>query len=125
MDERVRVALARDRIIDITTIGRVSAAPRRIEIWFHRVDGRIYITGLPGRRDWYANLLATPDFTFHLKQTATADLAARAVPITDAAARREVLSRILQDLEREQDLETWMADSPLVAVDFAEFIATG
>ncbi len=69
MDERVRQALANDRTIDITTTGRSSGLPRRIETWFYRVDDQIYLTGSPGRRDWYANLLANPDFTFHLKQS--------------------------------------------------------
>ena len=31
------------------------------------------------RRDWHANLLATPQFTFHLKESLQADLAARAI----------------------------------------------
>jgi hypothetical protein len=74
MDKGLRQALARDRVIDITTTGRKSGQPRRIEIWFHRLDGRLFITGLPGHRSWYANLLANPAFTFHLKGSAKADL---------------------------------------------------
>jgi hypothetical protein len=50
VDERVRRALASDRTIDITTTGRRSGQPRRIEIWFHNLGGRIYISGLPGSR---------------------------------------------------------------------------
>ena len=73
MDERVHQALAIDRTIDITTTGRSSGLPRRIETWFYRVDDQIYMTGSPGRRDWYANLLANPDFTFHLKQSVGAE----------------------------------------------------
>jgi hypothetical protein len=60
MDERVQQALARDRTIDITTRGRKSGQLRRTEIWFHQIDGQVYITGTPGRRDWYADLLAPP-----------------------------------------------------------------
>src|SRR4051812_27381293 len=77
MSDATATALAQDRVIDITTIGRKTGEPRRIEIWFHRLDGRYYITGTPGRpRDWYANLVAQPGFTFHLKESATADLPA-------------------------------------------------
>ena len=43
----VQAALASDLTIDITTIGRHSGAPRRIEIWFLNIDGGIYITGTP------------------------------------------------------------------------------
>jgi hypothetical protein len=28
-----------ERTIDITTVGARSGTPRRIEVWFHRVDG--------------------------------------------------------------------------------------
>ena len=42
MDESVERALERDRTIDITTTGRQSGQPRRLEIWFHNLDGRIY-----------------------------------------------------------------------------------
>ena len=116
--ERVRNALAKDRTIDITTTGRTSGLPRRIETWFYRVDDQIYLTGSPGRRDWYANLLATPDFIFHLKQSAEADLPARATPITDPADRCMIFRRILSDLDGTEDLEAWLEGSPLVAVEF-------
>jgi deazaflavin-dependent oxidoreductase (nitroreductase family) len=118
MDEQQRRAIAQDRVIDITTIGRKSGQPHRAEIWFHNLDGQVYITGLPGRRDWYANLLAQPDFTFHLKESVVADLPARATPVTDPRQRRTVLARILEKLGRQAGLETWVADSPLVAVSF-------
>ena len=116
MDERVRQALVQTRVIDITTTGRHSGEPRRIEIWFHNLDGRLFITGLPGRRDWYANLVAHPAFTFHLKEGVQADLPARARPIADPAERRTILSRIVKGLGHEADLERWVADSPLVEV---------
>jgi deazaflavin-dependent oxidoreductase (nitroreductase family) len=116
MDERVQHALDRDRTIDITTRGRKTGQLRRTEIWFHNIDSQLYITGTPGRRDWYANLLAHPEFTFHLKQTVTADLPARATPILDAVRRRAIITRIHQKLGGYRDLEAWVEGSPLVAV---------
>lgn len=116
MDKKIKQALDQDRTIDITTIGRKTRLPRRIEIWFHNLDGRLYITGLPGRRGWYANLLANPEFTFHLKMSVQADLPARARPIIDEAERREVLSKILQKLDGDRDFEAWVEGSPLVEV---------
>jgi hypothetical protein len=82
VDDVIQEALQTDRTIDITTTGRNSGQSRRIEIWFHNVDGAIYITGTPGTRDWYANLVTDPSFFFHLKESTQADLAARATPIT-------------------------------------------
>ncbi|MEX0766368.1 MAG: nitroreductase/quinone reductase family protein [bacterium] len=117
MDDRTRQALERGGVIDITTTGRKTGRPRRIEIWFHNLNGRLYITGRPGSRDWYANLLAHPEFTFHLKVKARADLPARATPITDEIRRRSVLSGILDKLGRKSSLEVWVKDSPLVEVE--------
>lgn len=116
MDERIEKALRNDRTIDITTIGRKSGKARRIEIWFHNVDDAIYISGSPGRRDWYANLMANPEFTFHLKGSVIADLAARATPITDLDERRDILSK----LEGSGNMEDRVAGSPLVRVSFLD-----
>ena len=119
-DERIQAALETDRTIDITTIGRKTGEPRRIEMAFHRLDGEIYLTGTPGKRDWYANLVAHSGFTFHLKRSVSADIPARATPITDPTARRSILARILERdrPERAKDLDTWVEQSPLVAVNF-------
>ena len=124
MNDEAAKALASDRVIDITTIGRQSGEPRRIEIWFHRLDGKYYITGTPGRpRSWYANLLAHPSFSFHLKQSATADLLATARPVTDIAEREKVLAGILASLSDMTNAPghepaAWVAGSPLVEVVF-------
>jgi hypothetical protein len=120
MDDRTRRALERDRTIDITTTGRASGRARRVEIWFHNLDGRLYITGTPGSRDWYANLLARPAFTFHLKESARADLPARATPVLEPAERRRVLARILRDLGEAGNLEAWLRESPLVEVEILD-----
>ena len=121
MDERIRQAIATDQTIDITTIGRRSGEPRRIEIWRYRVDGRTFLSGTPGSRDWYANLVANPDFTYHLKGTVTADLPARARPITQVGERREVIEQIIGGLGRaEGEVEHWVAESPLIEVEFRD-----
>jgi deazaflavin-dependent oxidoreductase (nitroreductase family) len=103
------------RTIDITTTGARSGHPRRIETWAWLLGDVLYLTGSPGRRDWYANLRANPDFTLHLKQGAQADVPARARPIEDPAERRDVLTRLLAGSSR--DLEAWIAASPLAEVE--------
>ena len=118
MTPDITAALESDRTIDITTTGRKTGEPRRLEIWFHNLDGRILITGTPGSRSWYANLLANPGFTFHLKESAQADLAAVAHPIVDPVERRAVLEVLLQRLGYHDRIDAWIADSPLVEVTF-------
>jgi deazaflavin-dependent oxidoreductase (nitroreductase family) len=116
-DERVALALARGHTIDITTTGRKTGQPRRIETVFHNIDGRIVLSGMPGRRSWYANLLANPAFTFHLKHAVKADLPATARAILEPVERREVMSRVAQNWGR-TDLDVMLAHSPLVEVTF-------
>ena len=120
MNESIKAALDQDETIDITTIGRNSGQPRRIEIWFRRVNGRTYITGTPGARDWYANMLANPQFTFHLKESVTADLPAEARPIIDGDERRAILSAPVMQWYHNQvnSIDDLITGSPLVEVLF-------
>ena len=118
MDDDVRQALRHGQRIDITTTGRRTGDRRRIEIVFHNLDGRIYISGLPSRRkrSWLANLEVDPRLTVHLKgPRVTADLPATARVIGDEAERRQILSRIAAIWKRD-DVETMVAYSPLIEV---------
>jgi hypothetical protein len=115
---------ARERTVDITTRGRRSGGPRRIETWFYRVEGAVYLSGSPGRRDWAANLEAEPSFTFHLKNGVAADLAAHAEPVTEEGERRRIFTALLDELDHVsnagREFEEWVAASPLFLVSFDE-----
>ena len=120
-DPRVGSALASDGTVDITTQGARSGEPRRTEIWFLHLDGRTFVTGTPGPRGWYANLLAHDRFTFHLKESLRADLEARAVPVRDEPTRRWVFSqqhRWTGWYRSQTPLEDLVARSPMVEVHF-------
>ncbi|MBO0689646.1 MAG: nitroreductase family deazaflavin-dependent oxidoreductase [Candidatus Dormibacteraeota bacterium] len=116
-DGRVREALSRGGVIDITTTGRKSGRPHRIEIAFHNLGGHLYISGMPRpqRRSWLANLDADSNFTFHLKGPVQADLPATARIIDDEEERRTVLGPIARAWKR-NDVETMVAQSPLIEV---------
>ena len=117
MNAQIEQALQHDRLIDITTLGAKSDKPHKIEIAFHFIDSTVYISGLPGKRDWYANLVAHPDFTFHLKQSMQADIPARATPIMDEPTRRAILARVTANWNRQDQLEEFVKNSPLVRVE--------
>lgn len=119
--EVVSRELSEDPTVDITTTGRRSGLPRRIEIWMLEVDGRFYITGTPGPRDWLANLQADPSLVVHLKQRTTADLPARATPVEDRQTRRRVLEHLTATWYRTQTpLDELVAEAPMVEVVFTE-----
>jgi deazaflavin-dependent oxidoreductase (nitroreductase family) len=118
MDDTIAAALSRGGVIDITTTGRSTGEPRRIEIVFHRIDGRIWISGLPSprRRSWIANLEANPSLTVHLKgPVAVADLTATARIVDDPTERRRVLDRVAKAWQR-TDLDRMVETSPLIEV---------
>ena len=119
MDESIGRALERGSLIDITTIGRRSGEPKRIELVFHNFDGHVYISGMPGPRDWYANLKANPNFTFHLKRGVSADLPARARAITEAGERRAIMEKIAHAWRR-TDVDVMVRSSPLIEVEFLD-----
>lgn len=113
----VAEALKHGHLIDITTTGRKSGEPRRLEIMFHNIDGRLYISGIPSpkRRNWIANLDENPKLTFHLKGKVKADLPATARVIDGQAERREILPHIARVWKR-NDLEQMVRYSPLIEV---------
>jgi hypothetical protein len=45
MEPHIAQALEKGGIADITTTGRRSGQPRRIEIFLHNFDGQLYIGG--------------------------------------------------------------------------------
>ena len=116
-DDAIRCVLAQGHTIDITTTGRRSGLPRRKEIVFHNIGGRLYISGTPRprKRDWLRNLEADPRLTFHLKGDVQADLPATARVIEDEAERRTILAQVARNWGRD-DVEEMVRYSPLIEV---------
>jgi len=131
MNDEIWNALNNDQTIDIITTGARSGLPRKIEIWFTNVGGRIIICGTPGaegnrgprvRRDWLANLKANPEFLFCLKESLNVELPARAVLIVDPEERRQLMSAPETKWYRDQvgSIEDLVEGSPIVEVFFKD-----
>ncbi len=116
-DERIAEALKHGQVMDITTTGRKSGEPRRIELVYHNVEGHVLISGRPGfPRGWVANLKAKPQFTFHLKRDVQADLPAWARVVTDRGERERYLGPIAAGWG--MNLGVMVQSAPLVEVTF-------
>jgi deazaflavin-dependent oxidoreductase (nitroreductase family) len=113
----VQAALHRSQVIDLTTTGRRTGEPRRIEIFLHDLDGRLFITGMPapGARKWLLNVAADPHVTVHLKQGFMVDIPALARVLEDPAERRPLLEAAARTWGRD-DVDRMMAQSPLIEV---------
>jgi hypothetical protein len=117
--DAIRAALRTDRTVDITTTGARSGLPRRVEIWFLCIEGRTFITGTPGPRDWLANLSAHAELVFHLKESIEVDLDARARVVRDRATRAMVFDdpQAAWYLERSRRAEL-IDGAPMVELTF-------
>jgi deazaflavin-dependent oxidoreductase (nitroreductase family) len=85
--------LQRRKTLRLTTRGRTSGQPRTVTIWFV-ADGprRVRVQHVaPKPAQWYRNLVAHPEVTVDFGD---GPIAARAMPVTDPAAVRQVLAAV-------------------------------
>jgi deazaflavin-dependent oxidoreductase (nitroreductase family) len=118
MDDDTRSALAHSQVVDLTTTGRRSGEPRRIEIFLHALDDQLFITGMPfpGRtRAWLHNVAADPHVTVHLKGRTVADVPATARVVVDPAERRPLIEAAARHWGR-TDVDVMMLHSPLIVL---------
>ena len=124
MEPTIHDALDHSQTVDITTTGRHTGQPRRIEIVLHNIDGRLVISGMPHRRTraWIHNLEADPRLTLHLKQGVRADIPATARVVTDPDERRELLLGVARAWNR-TDVDRMVAESPLIELTITGYAA--
>jgi deazaflavin-dependent oxidoreductase (nitroreductase family) len=102
----------------LTTTGRVTGRPHRIEIWFALHGETVYLlSGGRDRSDWVANLLAEPRVTFELGGEVRECRARVLEPATDedALARRLLVERYTS--RDPDDLGEWGRTALPVALD--------
>jgi deazaflavin-dependent oxidoreductase (nitroreductase family) len=118
VNENIRTALHRSQVIDLTTTGRRTGRPRRIEIFLHEQDGRLFISGMPRAdrtRDWIHNIAADPHVVVHLKQSISADIPVTARVVTDPAERRPFIEAAARRWGR-TDEDEMLRHSPLIVL---------
>lgn len=126
MDANIEKALERGGIVDVTTTGRRTGVPRRIEIYLHNFEGDLYLTGRPGfPRDWVANILADPSMTLHLKRGVTADIPVLGTVIGDPQTRADIILRARVESwgadpdQARAELDGWLDTAPLVRLEMS------
>lgn len=120
LDAAIDRLLARGGLIDLTTTGRRTGRPRRIEVVFHNVDGRLIVTGRPdpGRtRAWVRNVAADPLVVVHLKGTLQADLPGTARVVDDPTERRAIADWVVRHAWPSMDVDAMVAASPMIQIE--------
>ena len=103
----------------LTTTGRITGSPHRIEIWFAMADETVFLmAGDRDRSDWVRNLMISPDVVLEIGDRSRSTRA-RVVDESsdeDAAARRLMLEKYG---DRDGgDLSTWGRTALVVAIDW-------
>ena len=102
----------------LTTTGRHTGEPHRIEIWFALADGVVYLlSGGGDRSDWVRNLTISPDVVVEIgdaKRTTKARVVTD--PSEDALARRIVVEKYRPRYRG--DLGDWGRTSLPIAIDW-------
>ena len=110
-------SLADEDYCYLTTTGRMSGEPRKIEIWFGLEGDTLYmLSGGRDRSNWVKNLIAEPEVTVRI---ADRSFEGRARVVTDvdedARARRLLLGKY--EPRYGGDLSNWRETALPIAVD--------
>ena len=101
----------------VTTTGRVSGTPHRIEIWFALHDETLYLLAGGGdRSDWVRNVMVSPDVVVELGDRRRTTRARVVDPGTgdDALARRLLFDKYTA--RGNDDLAEWAVTALPVAI---------
>jgi deazaflavin-dependent oxidoreductase (nitroreductase family) len=116
--------LAAEQFCYLTTRGRVSGRPRRIELWFALEGSTLYVlSGGGDRSDWVKNLRATPEATVEL---GTSRFTGRWRLVSDAAEDERARTLVHDKYAPSYggDLSGWRRSALPVAVDLHDEITT-
>lgn len=100
----------------LTTTGRRTGRPHRIEIWFNARGSTLYLlSGGRDRSDWVRNLLANPEVTVHISgQTFHGTARPVSAPDEDELARSLLVAKYER---RPGNLARWRRTALPIAVD--------
>ncbi len=90
-DQQLMNALDASSEVELTVTGRTSGREISIPVWFVREGDTLYLVPINGSNsDWYKNVLKCP--IIRLSED-SADLSARAMPITEPAKVEKILDK--------------------------------
>ncbi len=110
--------LASQDICYLTTTGRITGRPHRVEIWFALNGHTLYILhgeGGTGMGDWVKNMLRQPNVTVTIAGITFNGLSRLITEGDEDTLARQLLAQKYR--HSEDDLVQWLRDALAVAVD--------
>ncbi|HEX6580561.1 MAG TPA: nitroreductase family deazaflavin-dependent oxidoreductase [Actinomycetota bacterium] len=102
----------------LTTTGRHSGEPHRIEIWFALAEDVVYLlSGGGDRSDWVRNLEVSPDVVLEIGDQERATKARVVTDPEENALARRLVAEKYRPRSRE-DLDDWERTSLPVAIEW-------
>lgn len=98
----------------LTTTGRRTGGPHKIEIWFGVHEGRLYLlSGRGERADWVKNLRQNSEVEVRVAGE-TREAEASVVPDSEDHPARRVIAAKYRGWREGDPLSRWAAESPLI-----------
>ncbi|GMQ99053.1 MAG: hypothetical protein BMS9Abin17_1599 [Acidimicrobiia bacterium] len=98
----------------LTTSGRVTGQPHRVEIWFVIVDGFLWVNSGGGRRsDWVKNLIGDPRVVVEVGNDCWSGTGTLRDDLAEHPARKRLAARY-QGWSEDQPLSQWATESLLI-----------
>jgi deazaflavin-dependent oxidoreductase (nitroreductase family) len=118
-DLRTRLAqLGGEEYCYVTTTGRVSGRPHKIEIWFSLNNSTLYLlSGGMDRSDWVKNMRANPSVVVRIGNRTFAGVARFVLDALEETQARHMLATKYQGWREGRKLSGWARTALPVAID--------
>ena len=107
-----------EKFIYLTTTGRITHKPHRVQLWFAVVDGRVYLSHEGRETDWMRNIRNDPKVSFEIGGIRFAG-EARCLRSDDSEATKGKLALYTKYYGKaeEKTIEDWFSLSTMIVID--------
>jgi len=117
---KLLASLAVEEYCYLTTTGRKSGKPHKIEIWFGMAGNRLYLlSGGGDDSDWVKNLRANPKVTVRIAKHTFTGVARIVTDQKEDTMARPMLAEKYQEWEQGRTLSEWARTALVVGIDLA------
>jgi len=121
MDNKLFTQLKKEEYCYVTTTGRVTGKPHKIEIWFGINDNTVYLlSGNREKSDWVKNMLKNPYVTVRIAKKTFKSTARIVTDEKEETMVRNMLADKYNERRANGSLGTWARTALPVAMDLIQ-----